>query len=459
MYKLTNKSKKIRITFIATTLITCMLMVISFSWLGGIVFHSFTNNYYTVLINGKVAGTTTNYQNAEKIVKNARKQINNENTSLTYVDLDVEIKKSNRVFGKTSSSKKLSKAVYDVMSSEVDETKKKAYVVDIEGYVLTLASLSDVEYLFNEVKNKYDNSGDFSTNLHLDEVSGHSAITCSILKADVLALDIPKVGINGDVTEESEKSEDILEKADGTTDVKFDEKVEIILCYVDESQISELNSAIDMVNSNEKSAELSVVVTEKKTYDEEYGKPTEYVYNDRIYNTQQNILQEASSGVKEVVANVTYKNGEEVSRDILKETIKKEAIAKIVEVGTAVPPTYIKPINGGTLSSTFGMRWGSMHKGIDWACSIGTNVMASCDGTVIQAGWVNGYGNCITLQHSDGKCTRYGHLSEILVSYGQSVSQSEVIALSGNTGNSTGPHVHFEIIEGGVQVNPFTYLD
>ena len=90
---------------------------------------------------------------------------------------------------------------------------------------------------------------------------------------------------------------------------------------------------------------------------------------------------------------------------------------------------------------------------------IGTAVMASCNGTVIQAGWMNGYGYCVTLKHSDGKCTRYGHLSEVLVSEGQSVSQSDVIALSGNTGNSTGPHVHFEIIEDGVQVNPFTYLN
>ena len=72
---------------------------------------------------------------------------------------------------------------------------------------------------------------------------------------------------------------------------------------------------------------------------------------------------------------------------------------------------------------------------------------------------MNGYGYCVTLKHSDGKCTRYGHLSEVLVSEGQSVSQSDVIALSGNTGNSTGPHVHFEIIEDGVQVNPFTYLN
>ena len=252
---------------------------------------------------------------------------------------------------------------------------------------------------------------------------------------------------------------DTISGIDDSKDVKFGEKVEIIPCYVEPSQINELNSAINMVSADDKSAELSVVVTEKQTYDVEYSVPVEYVYNDNLYNTKQNVLNEGSAGVKTIVANVTYKNGKETNRDILQETITKQAEARVIEVGTAVPPTFIKPINGGTLSSTFGARWGTVHKGVDWACSIGTAVMASCNGTVIQAGWMNGYGYCVTLKHSDGKCTRYGHLSEVLVSEGQSVSQSDVIALSGNTGNSTGPHVHFEIIEDGVQVNPFTYLN
>ena len=455
MHKITNRNKKIRLTFIATSIITCMILVIGFSWLGGIVNHTFTNNYYTITINGEEIGTATNYKKTQKIIKEVRKKINNESSTLQFIDAEINISKSNRVFGKVSSDTALKDSLYAALNAATDSTKQKAYVVDIDGYILTLSSLSDVEYLFNAVKDKYDNSVDFSTNLHLDDISGHTTITCSILKADVKAVDVPLVGVNG----EAAKSEEKESNDDGTTDVKFGEKVEIIPCYVEGSQVNELNTAIDMVSSNGENAELSVVVTEKQTYDEDYGKPTEYVYNAQLYNTKQNVLVEASTGVKQVVANVTYKNGEEISRDIVSETVKKEAVAKVMEIGTAVPPTYIKPINGGTLSSTFGMRWGTMHKGVDWSCSIGTDVMASCNGTVIQAGWVNGYGNCITLQHSDGKCTRYGHLSQILVSYGQTVSQSEVIALSGNTGNSTGPHVHFEIIVDGIQVNPFTYLE
>ena len=121
---------------------------------------------------------------------------------------------------------------------------------------------------------------------------------------------------------------------------------------------------------------------------------------------------------------------------------------------------YFMPVPG-RVTSNYGYRarFGRMHKGIDWACPVGTSIMASCGGTVVQAGWFGGYGNCITLRHPDGRQTRYGHLSRILVKTGQSVKQGEKIGLSGNTGRSTGPHVHFEIIINGSQVNPLNYLD
>ena len=99
------------------------------------------------------------------------------------------------------------------------------------------------------------------------------------------------------------------------------------------------------------------------------------------------------------------------------------------------------------------------HKGIDWATPIGTAVMASSGGTVTRAGWGSGYGYVVYIQHADGRETRYGHLSKVLVSVGQKVSQGQKIALSGNTGRSTGPHLHFEIRINGQAVNPLNYLN
>ena len=85
--------------------------------------------------------------------------------------------------------------------------------------------------------------------------------------------------------------------------------------------------------------------------------------------------------------------------------------------------------------------------------------MASNAGVVTRAGWGSGYGYVIYISHADGRETRYGHLSKILVKVGQSVSQGEKIALSGNTGVSTGAHLHFEILINGSQVNPLNYLN
>ena len=96
---------------------------------------------------------------------------------------------------------------------------------------------------------------------------------------------------------------------------------------------------------------------------------------------------------------------------------------------------------------------------MDYACSIGTTVFASSAGTVVQAGYNSGgYGNNVVISHPDGRMTRYAHNSKILVHVGQHVEQGEPIALSGNTGRSTGPHLHFEIYINGSPVNPLKYI-
>jgi murein DD-endopeptidase MepM/ murein hydrolase activator NlpD len=119
--------------------------------------------------------------------------------------------------------------------------------------------------------------------------------------------------------------------------------------------------------------------------------------------------------------------------------------------------SLIWPVNG-RVSSGFGMRWGRLHAGIDIPVPVGTGVRAADSGRVAIAGWVGGYGNYICIQHAGSLSTCYGHNSSIAVSVGQSVSQGQVIASSGNTGNSTGPHVHFETRVNGNPVDPLGYL-
>ncbi|AMM10151.1 M23 family metallopeptidase [Streptomyces albidoflavus] len=111
------------------------------------------------------------------------------------------------------------------------------------------------------------------------------------------------------------------------------------------------------------------------------------------------------------------------------------------------------PVNNATISATYGTggdRWANKHSGQDYAVSVGTDVHSAAGGTVVKAGG-NGagdgpaYGNAVVVKHTDNTFTQYAHLSQINVSPGQTVKEGQKIALSGNTGNSSGPHLHFEV--------------
>jgi murein DD-endopeptidase MepM/ murein hydrolase activator NlpD len=112
----------------------------------------------------------------------------------------------------------------------------------------------------------------------------------------------------------------------------------------------------------------------------------------------------------------------------------------------------------GPISSGFGYRWGRLHAGIDMPLAEGTPLRAAASGRVIIAGWVGGYGNYTCIQHSGALSTCYGHQSRLGTSVGASVGQGQVIGYSGNTGHSTGPHLHFEVRINGQPVDPMGYL-
>ena len=109
-------------------------------------------------------------------------------------------------------------------------------------------------------------------------------------------------------------------------------------------------------------------------------------------------------------------------------------------------------------TSGFGARWGRAHQGVDLAGPVGTPIMATGDGVVTFAGRQSGYGNLIKVEHALGTETRYGHLSKINVKVGQKVSRGSLIGAMGNTGRSTGPHLHYEVRVNGKAVNPMSFI-
>ncbi len=226
---------------------------------------------------------------------------------------------------------------------------------------------------------------------------------------------------------------------------------------------------------------LSVIVTREEHYNEQFNYET--IYNDdaSIYKDDKLERRKGVMGERAVVANVSYINNVEVNRHILSRTVTKEPVTRIVSVGTK-PRTsntapaqtvnageYLWPVGGntGTISC---MPWMPQsgyqhsypgHTGLDIAGKYGTPIYAAATGTVVLVKWQNyGYGNHIKIRHDDGKETLYGHMSTIssTIFVGKRVTMGECIGYMGSTGNSTGNHLHFEVIINGKAQYPPDYL-
>jgi murein DD-endopeptidase MepM/ murein hydrolase activator NlpD len=124
-----------------------------------------------------------------------------------------------------------------------------------------------------------------------------------------------------------------------------------------------------------------------------------------------------------------------------------------------------RPVMAGYISSYFGGRQDpfdgheAWHRGVDFAGSAGEQVMAVAAGVVVRAEPASGYGNLVEINHGNGYVTRYGHNQRVLVAVGDTVVRGQPIALMGSTGRSTGPHVHFEVLRNGQQINPLSFVD
>lgn len=231
----------------------------------------------------------------------------------------------------------------------------------------------------------------------------------------------------------------------------------------------------DKVKIDDEVPFLSVSITRTETYtvDTVPFETETYQTNDYYEGTSKE-MQTGQTGQNSVTANVTYVNGQEVSRDITKVVTIREPVKQIIAIGTAPTPAgtvktgtaafgkFLWPVNGGYISQWSHWDGGyAGHKGIDIAgLRYGTPVYAGAGGVVTFSGWSGGLGYCVMIYHEDlGVTSIYAHNSALYVKKGQRVRQGECIAGAGSTGDSTGVHVHFGIQVNGVSVNPKAYLD
>ena len=213
---------------------------------------------------------------------------------------------------------------------------------------------------------------------------------------------------------------------------------------------------------------LSVRTYENKTYEAVVPSPVEEIPTADLYIGVTKIKEQGEDGMAIHNADITYVNGSEVDRVINHTATTKAATTTYTYVGTTPRPKtasngyYIWPTTTHRITSPYGYRYifgrYEFHLGVDIGASYGTSIKAADGGRVTYSGWKGSYGKLVIVTHDDGSQTYYAHCSQLLVSYGDKVYQGQTIAKVGSTGNSTGPHLHFEIRINGKTVDPLKYL-
>ncbi|MCR4787338.1 MAG: peptidoglycan DD-metalloendopeptidase family protein [Lachnospiraceae bacterium] len=486
------------------------------------------NNMFTVSVNGTYVGTTSSVEAAKHCYLEARRNVNALTDNLTFIDAAYSFEGKAVDWGRVDSDKDVILNMENILRQSVISDLSNAFEVKINGYIIDLASEEEVLKMLNASIEKYDENRIYNVVLEPDANRELPVLSASLSTGEEIAAieEVQKTGslmAGIDLTCEliAQEAEPEIEKRPedyelGLISMKFGDKVEVAEVYIDPKDLTPLDSAIEEVTKEEAKSDiykvvsgdtlsgiaikvdvpmedliamndfledqnsmirpddeiiysvpepkLSIVRTQRMYYEETYDLPVVVHERDDWYTSDVEVLVQPSAGFHKVVSDIVFENSREVSVTEIAEDVTFAPVAKEIMRGTKIPPTYIKPIYGGRMTSGFGPRRrptkgaSSYHKGIDWATPVGTAVYASCGGTVAKAGWGSGYGYVVYINHPDGRQTRYGHLSKVLVSAGQTVSQGQKIALSGNTGVSTGPHIHFEILIGGSQVNPLKYI-
>lgn len=215
----------------------------------------------------------------------------------------------------------------------------------------------------------------------------------------------------------------------------------------------------DKINLQKVIPLLTIETIEVSTYAEIIPHKTEYENSSYYYKGEKALKISGIDGKDSVTARITKRNGEVVEKEELKRERIVEPRTEVIYKGTKNPPpttgtgTFIWPTYG-VITSEYGYRWGRTHHGMDIAGPTGTPIKAADGGVVTMSGWYHGYGLSIIIDHGGGYTTLYAHNNANYVSVGQRVYQGQNIAAMGNTGNSTGPHLHFEIRKYGSSVNP-----
>lgn len=335
------------------------------------------------------------------------------------------------------------------------------YTISIDGKSIgTVKSEKDAKYIIDSIKEPY--TSNVEGELKEVKILEHFEITKNEVPLNTLTTpadltELIKVGTEEIKTHVVEVGESFW-----TIAMMYDTTVDELIEANPDKNPSKLQIG-DEVKLVVPTSMLTVATVEKV----EYTKDTEYETvveeSSSMYKNQQKVKVEGQKGESFVVSNQVKHNGILVEEEIINEEVIKKPVDELVVKGTKeIPKTMATGIfmmpTRGRFTSGYGSRWGRMHRGIDIAASTGSPIYAADGGTVTHSGWQGTYGYMIEIDHGNGYKTRYAHASKLLVGKGKKVYKGQHIANVGNTGRSTGPHLHLEVLKNGVHVNPSKYV-
>lgn len=277
----------------------------------------------------------------------------------------------------------------------------------------------------------------------------------------VLTVDGTPIGACASVDEVQSALDSLLarHKAAPQDSARFTEEVSITRTPAPADQLISTDALMQKLDTD---GLLPVEVTGTVDYTEAIPHETTWVDNNDMDQNTTEIITPGEDGAAKIRAEVVTVNGVETQRTILSRAVLSPSKTEVVAVGTRNigigTGKMIAPLTSYRYTSAFKFRSGRWHKGVDLCTPVGTPVYAADNGKVIVSEWSDSFGNYIILDHQNGLKTLYAHNSDLLVSVGDVIAKGGQIALSGNTGRSSGPHVHFEVHQNGSAVNPQLYV-
>ena len=351
------------------------------------------------------------------------------------------------------------KTLENALLANVD-TMVEGYAVYVDGEALFgVSSQEAADWVFARYKQKYtpeqitdDMVVDFCENTEVKKEFMHIAL-----------LKTPEAALEALTDGEMQPTEYIVRDNDTLWDIaeSFGMSVERILALNDD--LSDNIKAGMKITVEQPVPLLSVRSVQTLAMTEGVPYEVEKIKDDTIYEGKSVVSQKGKEGTAKVIARVTKVNGVQTQKDVLESETITKPVKQIEKVGTKKRPpttgsgTFIRPTYG-SLSSRYGNRWNRKHNGVDIAGSYNSDIKASDGGVVTYADWMSGYGNYVVIDHENGYETAYGHCASLDVKVGDRVAKGEVIAKMGNTGRSTGTHLHFEVRKNGKYVNPLEYV-